>query len=191
MDYTVTYPNTVVRYYTSGMILFVDSDAAYLVLSNAKSRIAGYHYLLTIPPTPGQSPTLNAPILVLCKTLRHVISSVAEAEITGVFTNAQMALPIRYILDCLGYQQPPTLIKSDNSTTTGFVNNNIHQKRSKSWDIWFHWLRDKDIQKKIKVYWEKGAMNLADYFTKHHPLNYHMKMRREYNLIADPSKNLS
>ena len=69
MDYAVTYPNTVVRYYASGMILFVDSNAAYLVLPNAKSRIAGYHYLSIIPPIPGQSPTLNAPILVLCKTL--------------------------------------------------------------------------------------------------------------------------
>ena len=37
MDYAATYPNTVVRYYASGMILFVDSDAAYLVLPNAKS----------------------------------------------------------------------------------------------------------------------------------------------------------
>ena len=55
----------------------------------------------------------------------------------------------------------------------------------------FHWLRDKDIQKKIKVYWEKGSTNLADYFTKYHPLTYYVKMRREYNLIADPSKNLS
>ena len=187
MDYAATYPNTIVRYYASGMILFVDSDAAYLVLPKARSRIAGYYYLSSIPPA-GQAPTLNAPILVLCKTLRHVVASAAESETAGVFTNAQMVLPIRYILDCLGHKQPPTPIKSDNSTTTGFVNNNIHQKRSKSWDMRFHWLRDKDNQQKIKVYWEKGATNLADYFTKHHPLNYHVKMRRQYNLIADSSK---
>ncbi|MFO0089630.1 MAG: hypothetical protein ACK518_02280, partial [bacterium] len=82
MDYAATYPNTIVRYYASGMILFVDSDAAYLVLPKARSRIAGYHYLSSLPLV-GQAPTLNAPILVLCKTLRHVVSSAAEAETAG------------------------------------------------------------------------------------------------------------
>ena len=53
-------------------------------------------------------------------------SSAAEAETAGVFTNAQLAIPIRYILECLRHPQPPTLIKSDNSTTIGFVNNNIY-----------------------------------------------------------------
>ena len=37
MDYAATYPNIKVRYYASDMKLFVDSDAAYLVLPNAKS----------------------------------------------------------------------------------------------------------------------------------------------------------
>ena len=87
------------------MVLHVDSDAAYLVLPNAKSRVAGYHYLTSIPPTPDQAPILNAPILVICKTLRHMCSSAAEAEIVGVFTNAQLAIPIRHILECLGHPQ--------------------------------------------------------------------------------------
>ena len=42
LDYAATYPNLVTRCYASGMILRVDSDAAYLVLPNAKSRIAGF-----------------------------------------------------------------------------------------------------------------------------------------------------
>ena len=70
------------------MVLHVDSDTAYLVLPNAKSYVAGYHYLTSIPPIPDQAPTLNAPILVICKTLRHVCSSAAKAETAGVFTNA-------------------------------------------------------------------------------------------------------
>ena len=189
MDYAATHPNPTVRYYASDMILTIDSDAAYLVLPQARSRIAGYHYLSSLPLSPEQSPPLNAPILVLCKTLRTVVSSAAESETAGVFTNAQLALPIRYILQCLGHQQPPTPIKSDNSTTTGFVNNNIHQKRSKSWDMKYHWLRDKEVQKQIKVYWEKGVQNLADYFTKHHPTKHHLKMRRMYNFLDNQSQN--
>lgn len=189
MDYAATYPNTVVRYYASGMIIFVDSDAAYLVLPNAKSRIAGCHYLSSLPPKPGQSPTLNTLTLATCKTLRHVVSSAAESETAGVFTNAQIALPIRHILDCLGHQQPPTPIKSDNCTATGFVNNKIHQRRSKSWDMRFHWLRDKDTQKQIKAYWEKGITNLADYFTKHHPATCHLEMQKNHNLMTADTKD--
>ena len=75
-------------------------------------------------------------MLVICKTIRHVASSAAEAETTGVFTNAQLGLPIRHALEAgLDHPQLPTLLKSNNSTTTGFVNNNTHQRRSKSWDM--------------------------------------------------------
>ena len=45
MDSAATYPNVYIRYYSSDMVLLVDSDAAYLVMSNAKSRVAGYFQL--------------------------------------------------------------------------------------------------------------------------------------------------
>ena len=45
LDYAHTYPKSVLCYRASNMILTVESDAAYLVLPNAKSRIAGYSYL--------------------------------------------------------------------------------------------------------------------------------------------------
>jgi hypothetical protein len=92
LDYAATYPHIVVRYYASDMVLAIDSDAAYLVLPNAKSRIAGYYYLTS--DLINDAPPINAPILMICKTLKHVVSSAAEAETAGVFTNAQIALPI-------------------------------------------------------------------------------------------------
>ena len=42
MDYAATYPNVYVRYHASDMVFMVDSDAAYLVMPNAKSYIAVY-----------------------------------------------------------------------------------------------------------------------------------------------------
>ena len=121
------------------MILHVDSDAAYLVLPQAKSRIAGYFHLtdLTSPPT---QPPVNGPVLVECKTIKHVVTSAAEAETSALFHNAKTAIPIQRILIFLGHPQPPTPIKVDNSTANNFVHNNITQKRSKSWDMRFHWL---------------------------------------------------
>ena len=38
LDYVTTYPNPKIRFYASDMILHVDSDAAYLVQSNAQTR---------------------------------------------------------------------------------------------------------------------------------------------------------
>jgi len=151
MDYAATYPNVYVRFYASDMVLHIDSDAAYLVMPNAKSRIAGYFQLNNHPQRIAH-PEVNGAILVICKALKYVVSSVAESEIAGVFFNAQKAIPIRYMLEQLGHQQPATPIKTDNSTTKGFVHNNIHQNRSKSWDMRYHWLRDRQTKKEFNIY---------------------------------------
>ena len=105
MEHAVTYPNVVMRNYASDMVLLVDSDAAYQVLPKAKSGIAGYFYL-SDHPSKSNLPVLNAPTLVICKPIRHVVSSAAEAETTGVFVNAQLALPNLHALEAgLGHPQ--------------------------------------------------------------------------------------
>ena len=61
-------------------------------------------------------------------------------------------------------------------------------KRSKSWDMNWHWLRDKDVLEQLIVYWYKGTNNDADYFTKHHPPIHHRQMHPQYihtsNLVS-------
>ena len=106
MDYVHTHPNAFIRYYTSDMVLHIDSDAAYLVAPKARSRVGGYFHLSN-HPTNKNTPKLNGAVHVECKTLRHVVSSAAEAETAGVFHNAQMALPIRIVLQALNHPQPP------------------------------------------------------------------------------------
>ena len=49
-----------------------------------------------------------------------------------------------------------------------------------------YWLRDKELQKKIKTFLEKGTSNFADYFTKHHSTKYHREVRRKYVLDKTP-----
>ena len=161
------------------MILHVHSDAAYLVEPGAKSRIAGYYFLSDHPQRKAHQ-TIAKAILVECKTLRHVVSSAAEAEMAGVHHNAQTAILIWLFLEVLQCPQPPTPIKTDNSTTNRFVHNNIHQRRSKSWDMRYHWLRDSENQKQFHLTWDKGANNEADYPTKRHPTRHHLAMRPRY-----------
>ena len=48
LDYVVTYPNPILRFYASDMILKAESDAAYLVLPKARSRAAGIFIFIII-----------------------------------------------------------------------------------------------------------------------------------------------
>ena len=177
LDYVATYPNVFICYHASDMVLTIDSDAAYLVQPQARSRIAGFFQLNLNDKT---NTFVNGPILVECKTLRHVVASSAEAETAGIFHNAQVAIPIRYILTQIGHTQPAMLLKTDNATALSFIQNNITQKRSKSWDIRYYWLRDKQLQKIFEFYWQASAKNMADYHTKHHPVHHHQTVRTQY-----------
>ena len=97
-----------------------------------------------------------------------------------IFHNAQAAIPIRTLLQALNHPQPPTPLKTDNSTANGFIHDNIHQKRSKTWDMRYYWLRDKILQQQFKFFWDKGKNNHADYWTKHHPAKHHRAVRPAY-----------
>ena len=92
LDYACTYPNAKIRYYASDMCLHAETDAAYLVLLNARSRYAGFFYLSDRPTNPPIAPQTNGAVLVICRTLRGVLASAAETETGGVFHNAQTAI---------------------------------------------------------------------------------------------------
>ena len=178
LDYLATNQNATLRYYASDMVLKVDSDAAYLIAPNAKSRIAGFYYLGNLPSN--KVKLVNGAIMVECRYLKHVVASAAEAETGGLFHNYQNTIYLRKLLSILGHKQIPTPLKTDNSTAASFVNDMIKQKRSKSWDIRFHWIREQQLQNNIKVYWDKGTNNYANFFTKHHAPAHHKRMRPIY-----------
>ena len=123
--------------------------------------------------------------------MKHVVASAAEAETGGLFHNCQNAIYLRRLLEILGHKQTPTKIKTDNSTAASFVKEMIKQKRSKSWDMRYHWIRDQQNQKNIQVNWDKGENNKADYFTKHHAPSHHKKMRSLYLQINNIIENTS
>ena len=174
MDYLYTYPNAVLRFHAGTMQLMVESDASYLVVDGARSRIAGHFYLQANKIFLNSSEH-NAPILTECVTLKNVVCSAAEAECAGLFHNCQKAIEIRRILQALGHKQSPTSVKTDNSTTNSFVHTTMKLKKSKTWDMRWNWLREKEIQDEFKIRWEKGKNNKADLFSKHHGPAHHLK----------------
>jgi hypothetical protein len=189
LNYCATHPNAVVRYYSSDMVLYIESDASYLSETKARSRAAGYHYLSNNPPQPNQppaptdpSPPMNGAISVPCKVMREVLSSASEAELAALFYNGKEGAPLRITLEELGHPQPPTPMVTDNSTASGIANESVKQKRSKAMDMRFYWIRDRVRQGQYLVYWRRGSTNRADYFTKHHHPKHHVAMRPAYLL---------
>ena len=108
------------------------------------------------------------------------MASAAEAELGALFYNGQAAEPIRTCLEEMGYPQPSTPIKTDNSTAAGIVNSSIRQKKSKAMDMRFYWIKDRVSQKHFLVYWESGLSNKGDYYTKHFPASHHVHVRPQY-----------
>jgi hypothetical protein len=167
-----------VRYRASDMILRLHSDASYLSEAKARSRGAGHFYLGEKPSN--QPVRNNGALLTTSIIMRNVMSSAAEAECGALFNNTKEAVPLRTSLAEMGHPQPPTPVNVDNSTTVGFANTNMKQKKSKSMDMRFYWIQDRVKQRQFNIQWRPGATNLADYFTKHHSPSHHRRLRPTY-----------
>ena len=182
LDYAGSNPNGKLIFRRSEMILQGDSDAAYLVCPQARSRAGGYIFVGN-----KDKKLFNGPVMVIAKIIKNVMASAAEAEVAALFLTAQEMVPLRQCLIDLGHPQPATPLKTDNSTAKGIVTGTIKQKRSKAIDMRFYWLRDRVKQGQFNVYWEPGQHNLADYVTKHHPSTHHKRLRPIYMYNKDTS----
>ena len=176
LDFVASQEEAVLTYRASDMVLAVHSDAGYLNETKARSRAGGHFFLssnVAYPPN-------NGAILNIAQIIDAVMSSAAEAELGALFINAREAVHIRRILTEMGHPQPKTPIQTDNSTAEGVINNTIQPKRTKSMDMRFEWLKDRESKNQFRYYWRAGKTNLADYFTKHHPPAHHRNMRGEF-----------
>jgi hypothetical protein len=71
-------------------------------------------------------------------------------------------------------------METDDTTATGYINGTLKQKSTKAMDMRFYWIKDRVKQGQFNVYWGPGFQNLADYFTKHHSLAHHKRIRDIY-----------
>ena len=100
LDYAPTYPNAILRYEASKIVLHVDSDAAYLTMPEARSCYAGHFYLSywNSPSPIKPNPERNGPIHTKCKTIRNIVSYAAEAETCGILKNGKTAIGMQLFL---------------------------------------------------------------------------------------------
>jgi hypothetical protein len=91
LDYLETHPNATVRYHASYMILQIHSDASYLSVSHARSRLGG---LLFCCDKPAKENNLNGSILNVASVIKNVVAYAAESEVGACFQNAQSGVPL-------------------------------------------------------------------------------------------------
>ena len=174
------------------MVLWVHSDASYLSCPKSRSRAGGMHFLSEKPASPNNpansGPTLNGIVYVVCKILRSIMASAAEAELGALFLNCQEVVPIWITLEEMGPAQPPTPVQVDNSTAFGIATGKIKKLKSKAMDMRFYWIRDISNQDQFNIYWKPGSTNRGDYFTKHFPPAHHSTVSPMYLHVAKYGK---
>ena len=99
LNYAASNQDPKIIFRASNMLYKIDSDAAYLVCPEAWSSTGGYHYLEN-----KDNNLFNGPIYVLAKIIKNVMASAVEAEVAGLFMNAQQAVPMQLTLGDMGHE---------------------------------------------------------------------------------------
>ena len=184
LKYLASNPQAEIQYRASGVQLAIHSDASYLSVAQDRSRSSGVHFISKDPPDPENPedfvPTINGILLVMCKIMRNIMASAAEAKYGIIFVNAQTAVPIHTNLSEMGCKQGPTTIQVENSIAVGIATKEFRQKKSKAMDMRFYWINDRIKQGKFRVFWIPVPENLGDYHSKHHPPEHHIAVRSKY-----------
>jgi hypothetical protein len=182
LQYAASWPDAVLVFHASDLCLAAHSDASYLSETNSRSRAAAVVYL-TSAGDPTNQP-INGFLEVLSCVIPCVVASAFEAEYATLFLTGQLCSYLGNVLNDLGHPQGPIPIVCDNKAAVGVANRSTRQRRSKSIDMRFHWIRDRAAQGQFSILWHPGSVNLADYYTKTHPASHILAMRK-YHVSSD------
>ena len=178
LQYAATWPNAGITYRPSDMLLYIHSDGSHLSETRSRSRAGGFYYLGKRHDE-GFS-TANGPIGSLSTIIPTVTASAAETEYASLFVNGQKGTMVQKILFDIGYPQSKTKITCDNLCAVGIATDTVKQKRSKAIDMRYNWIKDRVQQGFFNVIWAPGKTNMADFFTKVHPVTHFLQMRPFY-----------
>lgn len=173
LQYAKKWPNSQLIFKASNMQLQAESDASYLSETLGRSRGAGLLFFGR-----NEDGSVNGMIDTISCIIPTVCSSVGEAEYAALFIVGKELTSARHTLSDLNHPQASTRIVCDNACAVGIANNTVKIRRSKAIDMRYHWIRDQVSQGKFNIHWEAGDKNLADFFTKAHPVWKHKALRR-------------
>ena len=184
LKYLASNPHAEIQYMASGMELAIHPDASYLSVAQARSRASGVHFLSEVPPNPNNPedfvPTTNGILFVVCKIMRNIMASEAEAKYGTIFVSTQTDVPNQITLSEMGRKQGPTAIQVENYTAVGIATKGFFQNESKVMDMRFYWINNRIEQGKFRVFWRPGPENLGDYHSKHYPPEHQISVCSKY-----------
>jgi len=139
---------------------------------------------------PSSQDIFNDAVLLIALIIKNAMASAAEAEVGALYINAREMLPLRITLEERGHPQPYTALHTDNSIANDILNGTVKQSRSCAIDMNFYWLKDQAKQGQFCICWAPGAVNLADYYTKHHSPAHHRQVRPIYTSTSSSPTSL-
>ena len=185
LHYIYHHRNPVLRFYPQNMQVQSHSDASYLSEPKARSR---YAFVVWIGDPVPKHANFYVPGIIQYDTgvIRNVVTSVAEAEYTGLFLATMWVIKTRHLLEDLGYPQKCTTIFVDNKCAQGLANRACKDKNLKHIDMRLHFTRDKVDSNEIAVEYVPTQDNLADFGTKNLDTDAFKRKSRNF-LYSNPS----
>jgi hypothetical protein len=162
LQYAARFPNNAIVFNESKMHLIIQADASFNSRPKGRSVAGGIAYCGDVDDPTKENGMLHA----ISSIIDVVCASAGEAEYGSAYINAQCGVGLRHILIALGHPQPPTPILCDNEFAIGLATDTIKQRKSKSIDLRFHWIRDRIRQGQFTIHHLPGDQILADFFTK-------------------------
>ena len=155
MDYLHNNPDAVICYHASIMVLKVISNAAFLVLPQARSHTDAIYYLRWT----GNN-KLKGLVKVLCQTIKNVVASAFEARTGVIYLGGRHGCPMCTACIEMGHPHPNTVtpFETDNSTAHSISTSNIQAKLSKAFDMCYWWIKDRIKQKMFDIIWDAGKL---------------------------------
>ena len=145
---------------------FVHSDSSHPYIKKSRIRTGDIYFLSYAKPESKYYetfvPLVNGIIHVVCKILRNIIASAAEAEVGTLFVNAQDVAPIRTTLIEMNHLQPITTIQVENSTAVVIANKEIKHRMYKAMDTRFYWIQCRIKQDQFIIHWKPGKDKLGE-----------------------------
>ena len=182
LDFAAMHLDAKLRYKRSTMILNGHSDASYLNYPHAWSRSAAHVFMS------GDSTydicMHTGRVITVSGMLKHVVSSAAEAQTGSLFITYKEGTICRNKLHDMGHPQPPTLITTDNTISSGILNRTVKQKRTRSMNVRFCWVADRFGQWQFDIQWEPCKGNQSEYFNKSHSPKHNPNMR-DMHLVGE------
>ena len=93
-------------------------------------------------------------------------------------------MPLRIELEDMEHPHPTTTITTDNYTGHGLISGSMTPKAYKSMEMWFNWIKCRDVRRMFEIQWRRGAENKADFPSKQHAGLYHLQVRYQYAVDA-------